>query len=121
LSRKTGSVIVSYDSMRTMLGGSRQGWQLLKTRNEGVGKNGEDVIVHSARDLASRLLKAGVSVIFDAQNIAIPDLKGLVDLATRAHADVRIEDLTDVPLEDLVARNKTRLEDDRVPESYVRR
>ena len=120
LSRKTGAVIVSYDSMRTMLGGSRQGWQLLKKRSGDVREHGEGILTHSARAMSSSLLRNGVSVIFDAQNITIPDLKDLVDLAAAAHADVRMEDLTDVPLEDLIARNRTRPEDDRVPDSYIR-
>ncbi len=54
------------------------------------------------------LLKAGVTVIVDDTNLRARHLRNLAEIAWRNGAEFRVQDFTDVPLEECIARDLTR-------------
>lgn len=68
------------------------------------------------------LLKSGVTVIVDDTNLRARHLRNLAEIAWRNGAEFRVQDFTDVPLEECIARDLVRCGTDRqhVGEDVIR-
>ena len=108
------TMVVSLDSFREMLVGSRVMWQENYTR-----KNTEQV-VKVAHDLTSSLLKSGVNVIFDAQNVRPRSVQTLVSIAQKAGAEVKTVDCKET-LATLLQRNNLRCTDEQIDPNIIKR
>lgn len=109
----SNTVIVSLDGLRTMMAGGRQAWH--ETMNPQMNR----ILVRQAHTIISDLLAKGVNVISDSQHVNPRFCVDEVRIASRHKAHV--ETVTfDVPLDELLERNMTRVESDRVPEEYLR-
>lgn len=109
----SNTVIVSLDGLRTMMAGGRQAWH--ETMNPQMNR----LLVRQAHTIVSDLLAKGVNVISDSQHVNPRFCVDEVRIASRHKAHV--ETVTfDVPLDELLERNMTRVESDRVPEEYLR-
>lgn len=109
----SNTVIVSLDGLRTMMAGGRQAWHA--TMNPQMNR----LLVRQAHTIISDLLAKGVNVISDSQHVNPRFCVDEVRIASRHKAHV--ETVTfDVPLDELLERNMTRVESDCVPEEYLR-
>ena len=109
----SNTVIVSLDGLRTMMAGGRQAWH--ETMNPQMNR----LLVRQAHTIVSDLLAKGVNVISDSQHVNPRFCVDEMRIASRHKAHV--ETVTfDVPLDELLERNMTRVESDRVPEEYLR-
>lgn len=96
-----------------MMAGGRQAWH--ETMNTQMNR----LLVRQAHTIISDLLAKGVNVISDSQHVNPRFCVDEVRIASRHKAHV--ETVTfDVPLDELLERNMTRVESDRVPEEYLR-
>ena len=109
----SNTVIVSLDGLRAMMAGGRQAWH--ETMNPQMNR----LLVRQAHTIISDLLAKGVNVISDSQHVNPRFCVDEVRIASRHKAHVETVTL-DVPLDDLLERNSSRVESDRVPEEYLR-
>lgn len=107
------TVIVSLDGLRRMTAGS------LTAYHERHDEKTERLIVRAAHAMICDALRKNVDVIMDAQNAGTGRLRELVRLAADCDADVQVKAFP-TPLDTLLERNRSRAEDDRVPEDYLR-
>lgn len=96
-----------------MMAGGRQAWH--ETMNPQMNR----LLVRQAHTIISDLLAKGVNVISDSQHVNPRFCVDEVRIASRHKAHVETVTL-DVPLDDLLERNSSRVESDRVPEEYLR-
>lgn len=69
----------------------------------------QEVMITTARDaLIETLLKRGVSVVVSDTNLKRRYVRDLLKIATRCHAEFRIQDFTSVPLETCILRDERR-------------
>lgn len=109
----SNTVIVSLDGLREMMAGGRQAWH--ETMNPQLNR----ILVRQAHTIISDLLAKGVNVISDSQHVNPRFCVDEVQIAVRHKAHV--ETFTfNTPLDELLERNRTRVESDRVPEKYLR-
>lgn len=107
------TVIVSLDGLREMMAGGRQAWH--ETMNPQLNR----ILVRQAHTIISDLLAKGVNVISDSQHVNPRFCVDEIRIAARHKAHV--ETITfNVPLAELLERNQSRPENDRVPEEYLR-
>lgn len=99
LADQTGAAVVNRDLLRLQILG--QHW---------TGKKEDEDRVTIAEDaMVKAFLKAGVSVIVDAQHVHAPYLRKWARLASRHGASLRVEDVR-TPLEECIARDHARME-----------
>lgn len=109
----SNTVIVSLDGLREMMAGGRQAWH--ETMNPQLNR----ILVRQAHTIISDLLAKGVNVISDSQHVNPRFCVDEVQIAVRHKAHV--ETFTfNTPLDELLERNRIRVESDRVPEKYLR-
>lgn len=108
------TMIVSLDSFREMLVGSRVEWQ------EKYARKNTEQIVKAAHNLTNSLLSSGVNVIFDAQNVRPRSVQTLVDIAQKAGAEVETVDCK-ASLETLLQRNGLRCTDEQIDPNIIKR
>lgn len=65
-------------------------------------------------------LSSGFDVYVDNQNLRRRDIKQFVELAIEYEAEPSLIDMTDVPLDTVLAQNAARTEKTPVPEGYIR-
>lgn len=107
------TVIVSLDGLREMMAGGRQAWH--DTMNPQLNR----LLARQTHTIISDLLAKGVNVISDSQHVNPRFCVDEARIAARHKA--HIETVTfNAPLDELLERNKTRDESDRVPEEYLR-
>lgn len=107
------TVIVSLDGLRRMMMGSLTAYHQRRTDRM------EQLIVRTAHAMVCDALRKGLNVIMDAQNATMERVHALVGLAADCNADVQTVAFPE-PLDTLLERNRTRAQDDRVPEEYLR-
>lgn len=106
------TVVVSLDGLRRMTAGGLVAYHQRRTDRM------EQLIVRAAHAMVCDALRKGMNVVMDAQNATVERVHALVRLAADCEADVQIVAFS-VPLETLLARNRRRAKDDRVPEDYL--
>lgn len=106
------TVVVSLDGLRRMTAGGLAAYHQRRTDRM------EQLIVRTAHAMVCDALRKGVNVVMDAQNATVERVHALVGLAADCDADVQMVAFS-VPLETLLARNRRRAKDDRVPEDYL--
>lgn len=100
------------DDLRSML---HDGLYIQKDKE---GSPGTEYIVRRARnELLLSLILANVSVVIDDTNIRRD--KDIISIAASLSKDVRLIDLTDVPLETCLERNAAREGKARVPDEVI--
>ena len=104
-----GHVRVNRDELRLMLHGGplHTGWA-------------EVQVTLAQRAQIEALLRGGVNVICDDTNLRTRVVRELADLAKLAGAEVVVRDFTDVSVDECVARDAHRPEDERVGEDVIR-
>lgn len=107
------TVVVSLDGLRRMTAGGLAAYHGRRTDRT------EQLIVRTAHAMVCDALRKDMNVIMDAQNATMERVHALVGLAADCEADVQTVAFP-VPLDTLLERNRTRAEDDRVPEEYLR-
>lgn len=107
------AVIVSLDGLRRMTAGS------LTAYHERYDRKTEQLIVRTAHAMICDALRNGLDVVMDAQNAGEDRVHELVRLAADCDADVQVKTFP-ASLDVLLERNRSRVEDDRVPEDYLR-
>jgi predicted kinase len=107
--QQVGAVRVSRDDLRRMLHGRHLGYA-----------RAEAQVTIGHRALVSALLGAGVNVICDDTNLSATVVRELRALATKAGAEVVIQDFTGVPIAVCLARDAARPDDARVGEEVIR-
>lgn len=106
------TVVVSLDGLRRMTAGGLAAYHQRRTDRM------EQLIVRTAHAMVCDALHKGMNVVMDAQNATVERVHALVRLAADCDADVQMVAFS-VPLETLLARNRRRAKDDRVPEDYL--
>lgn len=106
------TVVVSLDGLRRMTAGGLAAYHQRRTDRM------EQLIVRTAHAMVCDALRKGVNVVMDAQNATVERVHALVGLAADCDADVQMVAFS-VPLGTLLARNRRRAKDDRVPEDYL--
>ena len=107
------TIIVSLDGLRRMTAGSLAAYHQRRTDRT------EQLIVRAAHAMVCDALRKGMNVIMDAQNATMERVHALVGLAADCNADVQTV-VFPASLDTLLERNRTRAEDDWVPEEYLR-
>lgn len=107
------TVIVSLDGLREMMAGGRQAWH--ETMNPQTNR----LITRQAHTIISDLLAKGMNVISDSQHANPRFCVDEVRIAMERKAHIKTVTF-DMPLDELLERNRTRSEADRVPEEYLR-
>lgn len=107
------TVVVSLDGLRRMTAGSLTAYHGQRTDRT------EQLIVRTAHTMVCDALRKGMNVIMDAQNATMERVHALVGLAADCNADVQTMAFP-ASLDTLLERNRTRAQDDRVPEEYLR-
>ena len=107
------TVVVSLDGLRRMTAGGLAAYHGRRTDRT------EQLIVRAAHTMVCDALRKGVNVIMDAQNATVERVHALVGLAADCNADVQTVAFLEL-LDTLLERNRTRAQDDRVPEEYLR-
>jgi predicted kinase len=103
------AVRVNRDDLRRMLHGGP------------IGLGWAEVQVTVAqRALIEALLRAGVNVICDDTNLRSRALRDLARLGLACGAEILVQDFTDVPLQECIARDALRIEGERVGEDAIR-
>lgn len=105
------TVIVSRDGIRTMLDARWQARHRLTNRFESLTT---DILIEAER----AALASGYNVVSDAQHVD-NQYADEIAVARAAGADIRFIDM-EMSLDDLLERNRTRPETDRLPEVYMR-
>jgi predicted kinase len=91
------------------------------TSPEGRQIVGTERAIQKSRDaLITTLLKTGMDVVVDDTGLPTRVCRELRRLAVLAGADFEVWDMTDVPLEECLARNATRTDKLPVPEDRIR-
>lgn len=108
------TMVVSLDTFREMLVGSRVIWQ------ENYARKNTEQVVKVAHDLTSSLLKSGVNVIFDAQNVRPRSVQTLVSIAQKAGAEVKTVDCKET-LATLLQCNDLRCTDEQIDPNIIKR
>lgn len=98
---------INRDDTRVMMHGAR------------LGEAGERQITIVTHTAIAALLASDVDVICDDTNLEHSHRAALHAIAARADAEVRVIDLTSVPLAEVLRRNALRTGDDRVPEQWI--
>lgn len=112
LAARPNTVVVSRDSIRTMLDSRWRSHHRTTNRFESLVN---DTFISAERSA----LAYGYNVVSDAQHVD-NRYADEIAIARAAGADVRFVDL-EMALDDLLERNRTRPEGDRLPESYIRK
>lgn len=107
------AAVVSLDALRRMASGSLTAWHARASRED------TRTIVDAAHLMVDRFLSEGRNVIMDAQNLDPRGCDQLTRIAARHGARVEYRTFR-LPLDELLERNRTRPEPDRVPEAYLR-
>lgn len=107
------TVVVSLDGLRRMTAGGLAAYHGRRTDRT------EQLIVRTAHTMVCDALRKGMNVIMDAQNATMERVHALVGLAADCNADVQTMAFP-ASLDTLLERNRTRAQDDRVPEEYLR-
>lgn len=107
------TVVVSLDGLRRMTAGGLAAYHGRRTDRM------EQLIVRTAHTMVCDALRKGMNVIMDAQNATMERVHALVGLAADCNADVQTMAFP-ASLDTLLERNRTRAQDDRVPEEYLR-
>jgi predicted kinase len=104
-----GHVRVNRDELRRMLHGGplHTGWA-------------EVQVTLAQRAAVESLLRNGINVICDDTNLRTKVLRELAELGLLCGARVVVQDFTDVPLDECVARDAARPEGERVGEEVIR-
>jgi predicted kinase len=104
-----GHLRVNRDELRRMLHGAplHTGWA-------------EVQVTLAQRAQIDALLRAGLNVISDDTNLRARVVRELAELARSAGAEVVVRDFTDVPVDECIARDVGRAEDERVGEDVIR-
>lgn len=114
------TVVVSLDSLREMLKGSRKAFHKAKGSSQPkVSASLTGVVVDTALAMTESLLKAGYSVVYDAQNLNLRGVEELRKLAEECNAEVEVVPMPTLSLAELLERNLVRPKDDQVPEEYL--
>lgn len=114
------TVVVSLDSLREMLKGSRKAFHKAKGSSQPkVSASLTGVVVDTALAMTESLLKAGYSVVYDAQNLNLRGVEELRKLAEECNAEVEVVPMPTLSLAELLERNLARPKDDQVPEEYL--
>ena len=101
---------INRDALRLMLGGYS------------VGSPAQEKMVTKIQHQAIKdLLKSGVDVISSDTNLQTKYARELVRIANSVGAEVDVVDMTDVPLETVLERNKNRKDKEPVPVSVIMR
>lgn len=109
----SNTVIVSLDSLREMMAGSRQTW------HETMDPRMNRLLIRQAHTIIGDLLRKGVNVISDAQHADPRFFAEEVQIAARNKANVKAISFTHT-WDVLQERNRIRPEAERVPEDYLR-
>lgn len=104
---------VNRDSLRAMISAG------VYVPDSDAGEGTERAIKFARDALIKVLLERNLDVICDDTNLPNKTVRELYGLATFSDADVEVIDLTNVPLEDCLLRNKYRGPDTLVPESVI--
>ena len=141
-------VVVSLDGLREVLKGSRQQYHSAEEalrkehREAGVGglqrsteerhalgskpkatpqrpKPLTSIVVDTAMTMTRNLLRAGYSVVYDAQNLNPKGVAELQKLAEECNAEVEVVTMPALSLAELLERNTARPKEDQVPEEYL--
>ncbi|ANZ35287.1 hypothetical protein BBK82_03530 [Lentzea guizhouensis] len=80
----------------------------------------EDQVTIAQHAAIEQLLLAGVDVLVDDTNLSLRNLETLAAIAWRCGADFTVEDFTQVPLEDCIARDALRAGDERLGADLIR-
>ena len=107
------AAVVSLDALRRMASGSLKAWHARASRED------TRAIVDAAYLMVDRFLSGNRNVIMDAQNLDPRGTDRLARIAARHGARVEYRTFR-LPLSELLERNRTRPEPDRVPEAYLR-
>lgn len=107
------TVVVSLDGLRRMTAGGLTAYHQRRTDRM------EQLIVRTAHAMVCDALRKGMNVVMDAQNATVERVHALVGLAADCNADVQTMAFP-ASLDTLLERNRTRAQDDRVPEEYLR-
>jgi predicted kinase len=104
-----GHVRVNRDELRRMLHGGPllTGWAEIQ-------------VTLAQRAQVEALLRGGVNVICDDTNLRPRTVRDLAELGSSCGARVVVRDFTDVPMDECVARDAARPEDERVGEATIR-
>lgn len=104
-----GHVRVNRDELRRMLHGGPllTGWA-------------EVQVTLAQRAAVEALLRQGINVICDDTNLRAKAFRELAELGRLCGARIEVHDFTDVPVEECVARDAARAEDERVGEEVIR-
>jgi predicted kinase len=104
-----GHVRVNRDELRRMLHGGPllTGWAEIQ-------------VTLAQRAQVDALLRAGVNVICDDTNLRAQTVRDLAELGRSCGAEVVVRDFTEVPVDECVARDAARPEDERVGEQTIR-
>lgn len=112
LAAHPNTVVVSRDGIRTILDARWRSHHRTTNRFESLTT---DIFIEAERVA----LASGYNVVSDAQHVD-NRYADEIAIARAAGADVRFVDL-EMSLDDLLERNRTRPEGDRLPESYIRK
>jgi predicted kinase len=104
-----GHVRVNRDELRRMLHGGplHTGWA-------------EVQVTLAQRAAVESLLRAGINVICDDTNLRARAFRELAELGRLCGARIEVHDFTDVPVEECIARDAARADDERVGEEVIR-
>lgn len=80
----------------------------------------EDQVTIAQHAAIEGLLLAGVDVLVDDTNLSLINLQALAAIAWRCGAEFEVEDFTHVPLDECIARDALRCDDERVGEDLIR-
>lgn len=139
-----GMVVVSLDGLREVLKGGRQQYhndeEALRREHSKAGGGGlkeghvtgveakstpqrpktlTSIVVDTAMTMTRNLLRAGYSVVYDAQNLNPKGVAELQKLAEECNAEVEVVPMPTLSLAELLERNSVRPKDDQVPEEYL--
>jgi predicted kinase len=93
---------------------------MLRLMMHGGFADAEPQVTAAEHAAIEALLRKGTSVACSDTNLPQRTARDLAKIARRAHADLEVRDLTDVPLEACLARNAVRTDKEPVPEERIR-
>jgi predicted kinase len=93
---------------------------MLRLMMHGGFADAEPQVTAAEHAAIEALLRKGISVTCSDTNLPQRTARLLAKIARRAHADLEVRDLTDVPLDTCLARNAARTDKEPVPEDRIR-
>jgi predicted kinase len=99
---------VNRDAIRLMLGGYTVG-----------SPEQEKMVTKVSHNSIRDLLKSGVEVVCSDTNLQLKHVRELMKIAADAGAEVGFEDMTNVPIDTVLSRNKNRSDKEPVPEHVI--